>query len=260
MLLNEEQLAIQKMAHEVSQKVIAPKAAYYDETEEFPWDNIHQIGPLGFMGMLVPEKYGGTEMDAVSCAVVLEEIAKACASTAVIVAVQNSAAMIPLLLAGTEEQKQKYIPALASGEKIGAFALTEPNAGSDAAKASTVAVEDGDDYILNGTKCMITNGAVADVFLVFASKDRSKGIKGLCGFIVEKGTPGFSVGKHEKKMGIHASSTTEIILENCRIPKVNQLGKDGEGFKIAMFWLMISTFLEAGSLAPLYHLLIYVTS
>jgi alkylation response protein AidB-like acyl-CoA dehydrogenase len=237
MLLNEEQLAIQKMAREIAQKAIAPHAAHYDETEEFPWDNIHQLAPLGFMGMLVPEKYGGAEMDAVSCAVVLEEIAKACASTAVIVAVQNSAAMIPLLIAGTEDQKQKYIPDLAGGKKIGAFALTEPGAGSDAGSASTVAVEDGDSYVLNGTKCMITNGAAADVFLIFASKDRSKGVKGLAGFIVEKGTPGFSVGKQEQKMGIRASSTTELILDNCRIPKENQLGKDGQGFKIAMMTL-----------------------
>jgi alkylation response protein AidB-like acyl-CoA dehydrogenase len=237
MILNEEQLAIQKVARDIAQKVLAPKAAYYDETEEFPWENIKKLAEAGFLGMFVPEEYGGSELDAVTSMAVIEEIAKACATTAVITAVQNSAATLPYLIAGTEEQKKKFLPELATGKKIGAFALTEPGAGSDAAKASTIAVEKDDEYILNGTKCMITNGAVADVFLVFASKDRSRGVKGLAGFIVEKGTPGFTIGKQEQKMGIRASSTTELIFDNCHIPKSNQLGKDGQGFKIAMMTL-----------------------
>jgi len=236
-ILNEEQLAIQKVARDIAQKVIAPKAAYYDETEEFPWEGIKKLSEAGFLGMFVPEKYGGAEMDAVSGMLVIEEISKACASTGVVVAVQNSAAMLPLLIGGTEEQKQQYLPDMAAGRKIGAFALTEPGAGSDAAKAATVAVEDGDEYVINGSKCMITNGAVADVFFVFASKDRSKGVKGLAGFIIPKGTPGFRVGKHEKKMGIRASSTTELVFDNCRIPKANQFGGDGQGFKMAMITL-----------------------
>ncbi len=237
MLLNEEQQAIRQIAADIAAKVIAPKAAYYDETEEFPWENIHTLAQAGFMGMAVPEAYEGAEMDAISSVVALEEISKACAATGAIVAVHNSAGILPILLKGTQEQKKKYLPALAKGRKIGAFALTEPGAGSDAAKVATTAVLDKDAYVLNGTKCFISNGGVADNFIVFASKDRSKGTKGLAAFIVEKGTPGFSVGKHEKKIGIRASSTVELIFENCRIPAVNQLGKDGEGFKIAMMTL-----------------------
>jgi alkylation response protein AidB-like acyl-CoA dehydrogenase len=237
MILNEEQQAIQKIAREISQKIIAPKAAYYDETEEFPWENIEKLCEVGFMGMSVPEEYGGSEMDMVSSVAALEEISKACAATGAIVAVHNSAGTLPLLIRGSKEQKEKYIPSLASGKAIGAFALTEPGAGSDAAKASTTAVLDGDEYVLNGTKCFISNGGVANTFIIFASKDRSKGVKGLAAFIVEKGMQGFSVGKHEKKMGIRASSTVELVFDNCHIPKENQLGNDGEGFKIAMMTL-----------------------
>lgn len=237
MILNEEQQAIQKIAREISQKIIAPKAAYYDKTEEFPWENIEKLCEAGFMGMSVPEEYGGSGMDMVSSVAALEEISKACAATGAIVAVHNSAGILPLLIKGNKDQKKKYIPSLASGKAIGAFALTESGAGSDAAKAATTAILDGDEYVLNGTKCFISNGGVASTFIIFASKDRSKGVKGLSAFIVEKGTPGFSVGKHEKKMGIRASSTVELVFDNCRIPRENQLGDDGEGFKIAMMTL-----------------------
>ena len=237
MLLNEDQLAIKKIIADIAEKIIAPKAAYYDETEEFPWENIQKLSESGFMGMAVPEYLSGSEMDMVSQVVALEEISKACAATGAIVAVHNSAGILPILWKGTEEQKKKYLPALATGRFIGAFALTEPGAGSDAAQAATTAVLDGDAYVLNGTKCFISNGGVADVFVVFASKDKSKGVKGLSAFIVEKETAGFTIGKHEKKMGIRASSTVELHFDNCRIPLSNQLGKDGEGFKIAMMTL-----------------------
>ena len=237
MLLNEDQLAIKKIIADIAEKIIAPKAGYYDETEEFPWENIQKLSESGFMGMAVPESLSGSEMDMVSQVVALEEISKACAATGAIVAVHNSAGILPILWKGTEEQKKKYLPALATGRFIGAFALTEPGAGSDAAQAATTAVLDGDAYVLNGTKCFISNGGVADVFVVFASKDKSKGVKGLSAFIVEKETAGFTIGKHEKKMGIRASSTVELHFDNCRIPLSNQLGKDGEGFKIAMMTL-----------------------
>lgn len=237
MLLNEDQLAIKKIIADIAEKIIAPKAAYYDETEEFPWENIQKLSESGFMGMAVPESLSGSEMDMVSQVVALEEISKACAATGAIVAVHNSAGILPILWKGKEEQKKKYLPALATGRFIGAFALTEPGAGSDAAQAATTAVLDGDAYVLNGTKCFISNGGVADVFVVFASKDKSKGVKGLSAFIVEKETAGFTIGKHEKKMGIRASSTVELHFDNCRIPLSNQLGKDGEGFKIAMMTL-----------------------
>ncbi|WP_268802356.1 acyl-CoA dehydrogenase [Megasphaera vaginalis (ex Bordigoni et al. 2020)] len=237
MVLNDDQKMIQKMTKEIAQKVIAPQAAYYDRTEEFPWENVKKLSEMGFMGMAVPEIYDGAEMDMVSSVAALEEISKACASTGTIMAVHNSAGILPVLNFGSEEQKKEYLPRLATGDAVGAFALTEPGAGSDAAKVMTTAVEDKECYVLNGSKCFISNGGAAEIFIVFASKDKTKGVKGLSAFIVEKGAPGFSIGKHEEKMGIRASSTVELIFDNCRIPKKNQLGKDGEGFKIAMVTL-----------------------
>lgn len=234
MLFNQEQLSLQKMVQEFARKEIAPHAAEIDETEEFPWENVKKMAEMGLMGLCVPEKYGGAEMDTVCYALVVEELAKACSSTSTILAVHSSAGMMPIVYFGTEEQKQKYLPDLAAGDKIAAFALTEPGAGSDAAGVRTTAVEDGNEWVLNGAKCFITNGGAADVYSVFATTDKSKGVKGITGFIVEKGTPGFSIGKKEEKLGIRASATTELIFENCRIPKENLLGKVGEGFKIAM--------------------------
>ena len=233
-LLTDDQQDLQKMVQEFVKKEIAPKAAHYDHTEEFPWDSIQKMAALGLMGIPIPEAYEGTELDTVSYMLTIEEISKACAATGAILAVHTSAGTMPILLFGTEAQKLKYIPPLANGEKLGAFALTEPGAGSDASRVTTTAVLDGDDYVLNGTKCFITNGGAAETYVVFASTDRTKGVKGITGFIVEKGTPGFVIGKKEEKMGIRASSTTELIFENCRIPKENLLGKIGEGFKIAM--------------------------
>lgn len=236
-VLNEEQLAIQKMVRDFADKEIAPQAAHYDHTEEFPWENIRKIAELGLMGIPIDEQYEGASLDAVSYMVAIEEISRCCAATGAIVAIHTSAAAMPLMLFGTDEQKQHYLPDLASGRKIGAFALTEPNAGSDAGRVATTAVLEGDEYVLNGTKCFISNGGPAETYLVFASIDKSKGLKGITGFIVEKGTPGFSIGKKEEKMGIRASATSELIFENCRIPKKNLFGKEGEGFKIAMITL-----------------------
>ncbi|WP_312421573.1 acyl-CoA dehydrogenase [Anaerospora hongkongensis] len=233
-LLTDDQQDLQKMVQEFVKKEIAPNAAHYDHTEEFPWDSIQKMAALGLMGIPIPEAYEGTELDTVSYMLTIEEISKACAATGAILAVHTSAGTMPILLFGTEAQKLKYIPPLANGEKLGAFALTEPGAGSDASRVTTTAVLDGEDYVLNGTKCFITNGGAAETYVVFASTDRTKGVKGITGFIVEKGTPGFVIGKKEEKMGIRASSTTELIFENCRIPKENLLGKIGEGFKIAM--------------------------
>ena len=233
-ILTADQESLRKMVQEFAQKEIAPRAAHYDHAEEFPWENIKIMAELGLMGLPVPEKYGGAEVDTVSYSLAIEEISKACAATGAILAVHTSAGTMPIVAFGTEEQKQKYVPALAAGEKIGAFALTEPGAGSDASRVATTATLDGDHYVLNGTKCFITNGGVAETTVVFASVDKSKGVKGITAFIVEKGTPGFSVGKKEEKLGIRASNTTELVFENCRIPKANLLGKEGEGFKIAM--------------------------
>jgi len=233
-LLNADQQGLKKLVQDFAKKEIAPRAAEYDRTEEFPWDNVKGMAQLGLMGLPVPEKYDGAEVDTVSYMVAIEEIAKACGATSAIMSIHTSAGIMPILLFGTEEQKQKYIPALARGEKVAAFALTEPGAGSDASRVSTTAKLDGDEYVLNGTKCFISNGGAAETYSVFATIDKSKGVKGITGFIVEKGTPGFSIGKKEEKMGIRASATTELIFDNCRIPKENLLGKEGEGFKIAM--------------------------
>ncbi len=236
-LLNAEQLDIQRLVHDFAQKEVAPRAAGYDQSEQFPYENIEKMAEMGLMGLPIPEEYGGAGTDALSYIIAIEEISKACAATGVIMAVHTSVGIGPILQFGTEEQKQKYIPDLASGQKIGAFVLTEPNAGSDASRLATTAKLDGDHYVLNGTKCFITNGQVAETFNVFATVDKCKGVKGITAFIVEKGTPGLSIGKKEEKMGIRASSTTEVILENCRVPKENMLGKEGEGFKIAMAML-----------------------
>lgn len=233
-LLTTEQAELRKLVADFAKKEIAPHAAHYDHTEEFPVENLQKMADLGLMGLPIPEKYDGAEVDTVSYIIAVEEISKACAATGAIMAVHTSAGIMPIYLFGTEEQKQKYIPDLASGAKLGAFALTEPGAGSDASRVATTAILDGDEYVLNGTKCFITNGGKADTYSIFASVDKSKGVKGITGFIVEKDTPGFTIGKKEEKMGIRASSTTELIFENCRIPKENMLGKIGEGFKIAM--------------------------
>lgn len=236
-ILTTDQIAIQNLVRELTEKSIAPNAAFYDHTEEFPWPNIQKMAEMGLFGLPIPEQYEGAGLDMVSYAIAIEEIARGCAATGVILAVHTSTCATPLIQFGTEEQKRKFVPPLAKGEKLGAFALTEADAGSDAASLNTTAIETEDGWILNGTKTFITNGGVASTFLVLATTDKKKGIKGITAFIVEKDTKGFSVGKAEEKMGIRASSTTELILEDCKIPKENLLGKVGEGFKIAMLTL-----------------------
>jgi len=232
--LTSEQLMIQNMVREFSRKVIAATASERDKTKEFPAENFRQMGELGLMGMMIPEEYGGEEADAVSYVLALSEIAYSCASTSVVMSVQNSIVCETFYKFGTEEQKQEFLVPLASGEIIGAFALTEPDAGSDPVSQETTAVRDGDHYILNGTKRFITSGENSKVALVTAKTDESKGHKGISCFVIPKGTPGLIVGHMEDKMGLRASDTTDLILENCKIPVANILGKEGDGFKIAM--------------------------
>ena len=232
--LTEEQEMVRKMARDFAQKEVAPIAAEMDEKGEVPFGNIKKMGRLGLLGLTAPEEYGGGGADTVSYVVALEEIAKACASTAVVMAVQNSLVNYALARFGTEEQKRKFLVPLAQGEKIGAYALTEPEAGSDAAAIRTRAVRDGDEYVINGTKHFITNGGFADIVILYATVDPSKGYRGITAFIVEKGTPGFSTGKEENKMGIRATNTCELIFQDCRVPVANRLGDEGQGFKIAL--------------------------
>ena len=232
--LTEEQEMVRRMAREFAEREVAPIAAEMDEKGEVPFDNIKKMGELGFLGLTVSEEYGGMGADTVSYCIVLEEIAKACASTAVVMAIQNSLVNYALARFGTEEQKRKFLVPLAQGEKIGAYALTEPEAGSDAAAIRTRAVRDGDEYVINGTKHFITNGGFADIVILYATVDPSKGYRGITAFIVEKGTPGFSAGKEENKMGIRATNTCELIFQDCRVPVANRLGDEGQGFKIAL--------------------------
>ncbi len=230
----EEQWMIKETARRFAEEELAPTVAERDEKEEFPEEAVKKLGELGFMGMMVPTNYGGAGLDTISYVLAVEEIAKVDASTAVIMSVNNSLVCYELNEWGTEEQKQKYLVPLASGKMLGAFALSEPEAGSDASNQRTTAVLDGDSYVLNGTKNFTTNGLHADVVVVFASTDRSKGSHGISAFIVEKGTPGFSVAKKERKLGIRSSDTVSLSFEDCRVPVANRLGDEGIGFKIAM--------------------------
>jgi butyryl-CoA dehydrogenase len=232
--LTDEQVMIQNMVREFSRKVIASTAADRDKTKEFPAENFRQMGELGLMGMMIPENYGGEEADAVSYVLALSEIAYSCASTSVVMSVQNSIVCESLYKFGTEEQKQEFLVPLASGEIIGAFGLTEPDAGSDPVSQTATAVKQGDDYIINGTKRFITSGKNSSLVLITAKTDETVGHKGISCFIVPKGTPGFVVGRLEDKMGLRASDTTDLIFENCKVPAANMLGKLGDGFKIAM--------------------------
>ena len=232
--LTDEQLMIQTMVRDFSREVIAPTAAERDKTKEFPGDNLKQLGELGFMGMMVPPKYNGSGADTISYVLALSEVAYSCASTAVVMSVHNSIVCESLLRYGTEDQKQRFLKILATGEIIGAFALTEPNAGSDPVRQTTKAVRDGDSYILNGTKRFITTGKNAGVVIVTAKTDDTKRHQGISAFLVKKETPGFTVGQLEDKMGLRASDTVDLLFEDCRIPAEDMLGKEGEGFKIAM--------------------------
>mgnify|MGYP000670185588 CR=1 FL=1 len=232
--LSREHQLIRKMMAEFTEREVKPIAAETDRTCEYPRDNIEKLFKLGVMGMCVPKEYGGAGADPLASALCIEELSKQCASTGDIVATHNGLCCDPIMTYGTAEQKAKYLPMLTTGHHVGAFALTEPNAGSDASKGQTEAKLEGDHYVMNGSKIFITNGYVADVFVVFAMTDKSKGNHGITAFIVEKDFPGFSTGKHEKKMGIRGSSTCDLVFEDCVVPKENLLGKEGEGFKIAM--------------------------
>ena len=232
--LSNEHKLIRKMMAEFTESVVKPITAETDRTSEYPRETIEKLFDVGIMGMCVPEEYGGAGADPLASAIAIEELAKQCASTADILATHNGLCCDPILTYGTPEQKAKYLPMLTKGHKVGAFCLTEPNAGSDASKGQTECTFEGDHYVMNGSKIFITNGYVAEVFVVFAMTDKSKGTKGISAFIVENTFPGFSVGKHEVKMGLHGSPTAEIVFQDCIIPKENLLGKEGEGFKIAM--------------------------
>jgi len=232
--LNEEQKMIRAMARDFSREVILPTAAERDRTREFPAENLKRMGELGLMGMSVPPEYNGAGVDTISYSLALQEIAYACASTAVIMSVHNSVACGPIYLFGSDYLKDLYLKPLAAGEQIGCFALTETGAGSDPASQQTKAFRDGDVYIINGTKMFITSGRNSDLTVVTAYTDREAKHKGISAFVVEKGTPGFTVGKEEDKMGLRASDTVELILEDCRVPAENLLGQEGDGFIIAM--------------------------
>ena len=236
--LSKEHLLVRKMYREFAENEVKPLAEELDEEERFPMETVEKMAKLGMMGIYFPKQYGGAGGDVLSYAMCVEELAKVCGTTAVIVSAHTSLCCAPIFENGTEEQKMKYLPDLLSGRKIGAFGLTEPGAGTDASGQQTTAVKnENGDYVLNGSKCFITNGNVASTFVVFAMTDKSKGNHGITAFIVEKDFPGFSTGKHEKKMGIRGSATYELIFTDCRIPKDNLLGKKGEGFKIAMHTL-----------------------
>ncbi len=227
---------------EFAEKEVKPLAQETDELEQFPEETVKKMQKLGFMGIPIPKEYGGQGCDTLTYVLCVEELSKVCGTTGVIVSAHTSLCCDPILTYGTEEQKQKYLVPLAKGEKLGAFALTEPGAGTDAQGAQTKAVEDGDSWVLNGSKCFITNGKYADIYIVFAVTDVLEDAKGrknkrFSAFIVEKGTPGFSFGTKEKKMGIRGSATYELIFEDCRIPKENLLGIRGKGFGMAMHTL-----------------------
>ena len=235
--LNEDQQLIQNSVREFAEIEVRPIAADIDKQHCFPEKTVRRMAELGLFGLTIPEEYEGSGGDNVSYSVAVEELSRVCASHGVILSAHVSLASCPILKFGTEEQKKKYLPDLASGRKLGAFGLTEPGAGTDAASQQTEAVLKGDEYILNGSKVFITNGAVAETFVVFAMTDKSKGLKGISAFIVEKKFPGFAVGQTEDKLGICASSTTEILFKDCRVPKSNLLGNEGKGFSIAMHTL-----------------------
>ena len=233
--LSEEHEMIRKMVRDFAKNEVAPTAAQRDEEERFDRGIFTQMADLGLTGIPWPEQYGGIGSDYLAYCIAVEELSRVCASTGVTLSAHTSLAGWPIYTFGTEEQKQKYLKPMATGEKIGAYGLTEPSAGSDAGGMRTLAVKDGENYILNGSKIFITNGGEADIYVVFARIDPNE--KRTSAFIIEKDMPGFSVGKKEKKLGIRSSPTTEIIFEDCRVPKENLLGNEGEGYKVAMMTL-----------------------
>ncbi len=232
--LNKEQEMVRKTAREFAEKEIAPIAADIDEKAEFPKETIKKLGELGFMGMTVPKEWGGSGMDDISYAIAVEELSRVCASHGVTMSVCNSLVCWPIMKFGTDAQKEKYLKPVASGKKLGCFGLTEPNAGTDAAQQTTIATKVDGGYSITGSKIFITNGPAAEVAVIFAMTDKSKGTRGISAFIIESGFKGFSIGSIEKKMGIRASCTSELVFENMFVPEENMLGKEGQGFKIAM--------------------------
>jgi len=232
--LSEEHEMLRKMVRDFALEQVAPTAAERDENETFDMNIFKQMAELGLTGIPWPEEYGGAGMDYLAYVITIEELSRVCASTGVVLSAHTSLAGWPIYKYGSEEQKQKYLRPMAEGKKVGAYGLTEPGSGSDAGGMKTTAKLDGDDYILNGSKIFITNGGIADTYVVFAVTDPTSKHNGTSAFIVEADTPGFSVGKKEQKLGIRSSPTTEIMFDNCRIPKENLLGKEGEGFIIAM--------------------------
>lgn len=232
--LNERQALSRKLFREFSLKEVKPIAAEIDEMERFPEETVRKMAKIGMMGIPFTEEEGGSDGDTLTYAMAVEELSKHCATTGVILSAHTSLACNPLHSFGTDAQKEKYLIPLASGKKLGAFALTEPNAGSDSAMQQSVAVREGEAYRINGSKIFITNGGYADTFIIFAMTDKSKGTRGISAFILEKGTAGFTIGKTEHKLGIKGSSTTELIFRDVLLPAENLLGQEGKGFKIAM--------------------------
>jgi len=232
--LTEDQKMLKTMLRDFAKKELEPVAAQIDETEEFPAEQVRKIADLGLMGLTIPEEYGGSGKGMIEFCIAVEELAQACAAAAAIFRVSLSLAISPIRLYGTDEQKRRFLVPHAKGEKLACFALTEAGAGSDPASLETTAVRQGDGYLLNGNKLFTTLGAEADIAVVFATIDKSLRHRGITAFIVEKGTPGFSVGKHERKLGLHGVSATELIFENCRVPEENRLGEESQGFRVAL--------------------------
>ncbi|WP_151191884.1 acyl-CoA dehydrogenase [Desulfotomaculum copahuensis] len=232
--LTEEQIMMRDMVRKFAQNEIAPRAAEIDRTHRFPRENLEKMAALGLMGVPIPEEWGGAGCDFLSYIITVEEISRACASTGVILAVHTSLGCFSTLYFGTEEQKKRYLTKLATGEYLGAFALTEANAGSDPANLSTTARLEGGCYIVNGSKIFITSGGEADVYVTFVRTAPGRGYQGITCLLVDRDTPGFTIGKKEEKMGLHGSATTELIFDNARVPEENRLGVENEGFKVAM--------------------------
>ncbi len=232
--LSEDQKMFRDMVRDFAEKELSPVAAHIDETEEFPAENVRKMAELGLFGVCYPEEYGGGGGDGIHLAIAIEELARVCASTSTVYYASTSLACYPVYAFGTEEQRRRFVTPQAKGEKLMAFALTESGAGSDVAAMETTATSKGDGYILNGNKLFITNGAEADIIVTFATIDKSLRHRGITGFVVEKDTPGFSVGKKEQKLGIRGSSTVELVFQDCYVPAENRLGEEGQGFKIAL--------------------------
>ena len=232
--LNEEQLLLQKSVRDFAESEVEPRARELDESGHFPRDLFAKAAELGLTGVALPDNEGGAGFDHISYTIVIEEISRCCASTGVILSVQNSLYCDPIHRYGTDEQKRKFLLPFARGEKIGCYALTEPQAGSNAAALQTKAVKRGDKYVVNGTKAWITNGGAADAAIVYVNTDPTKGEKGITALVVEKGRPGFKVGKEEKKLGISATACSELVLSDCEVPESNRIGNEGEGYKVAL--------------------------